>query len=174
MLLWRADEGSLFSRGLANLKNTCFLNAALQALAGIPSFVASLQAGMPPEPAVRDAQWKENPKAYYAFHDGNTGAASATAAAACSSTTASRVSEEARCQQAQQLQHQSDQQAQQQKDLLQQYLLRRQELLRRLRLQQERREKHQPECLGSLDENQRRLLLREFFTLLCRLTCAGG
>ncbi|CDJ53238.1 elongator complex protein 3, putative [Eimeria brunetti] len=169
-----ADDGSLFPRGLANLKNTCFLNAALQALAGIPSFVASLQDDLPSEPGVGEAQWQGTPNACDVAHDGNKDAASATAAAACSSTTASPDSEEARGQQTQQLpkvQLRSEQQTEERKELLQQQLVQRQELLQRLRLQQERREKHQPECLGSLDKNQRRLLLREFFTLLCRLTC---
>lgn len=167
-----SDDGSLFPRGLANLKNTCFLNAALQALAGIPSFVASLQAGLPPEPGVREVRWHGTYRAFIAHHDENNEATSGIAGAACSSTTATPDSEDTRGQRLQQLRH-VEHQSEQQMELLKKQQLRRQELLLRLRLQQERREKHQPECLGSLDENQRRLLLREFFTLLCRLTCAG-
>ncbi|OEH78803.1 elongator complex protein [Cyclospora cayetanensis] len=145
-----AEDGSFFPRGLTNLKNTCFLNAALQALAGIPSFVSTLQEGLPPEPGYSGAFWGPQRLINEEF-DGVHEETSAVAAAGCSSTTATPPNEDATGQQ-------------------QQQELQRRQILRQLRLQQQRR-RQQPQNLTTLDENQRRLLLREFFTLLCRLTC---
>ncbi|XP_026189869.1 uncharacterized protein LOC34618229 [Cyclospora cayetanensis] len=144
------EDGSFFPRGLTNLKNTCFLNAALQALAGIPSFVSTLQEGLPPEPGYSGAFWGPQRLINEEF-DGVHEETSAVAAAGCSSTTATPPNEDATGQQ-------------------QQQELQRRQILRQLRLQQQRR-RQQPQNLTTLDENQRRLLLREFFTLLCRLTC---
>ncbi|KAL8271329.1 hypothetical protein Esti_004768 [Eimeria stiedai] len=163
-LVCRSEEEALFPRGLDNLHNTCFLNAALQALAGIPSFVSILQASLPPE------RWKwEGPPP---LQPGSPAAAAqeqalpqlgdeaAAASAACSSsTTATPHNEEARSTQREQQQ----QRQQEQQELLLQQRQQRRRLLRQLRLQQERRLKQQPRCLANLDDSQRRLLLRELF-----------
>lgn len=163
--LWSAsDGGTFFPQGLTNLHNTCFLNAALQALAGIPSFVSALHAGLPAEPGVGGTGLGTFQAAFQGKRtESLTGSGKTPVSAAGPAAGVALVSE---CS-ANSLKREGC------ANDVAERLQRRRQRQRILRRLQQQRQREQPDCLAHLDESQRRHLLRELFNVLSRLTWAG-